>query len=357
MLAFVKTRARQSWQRYKDYGQLPWQGKKSKVFVVDEAVPGCGAMAYRTFRKLQLNDVTIQRFYNKFQQIDTSGDGTVSLDEFYGFFAIRRSAFGDRVFGMLDLDKSGAIDFREFVLCMWNFCTYEVDTFIEFAFRMYDLDGSEQLEMEELRDLVEEVYGDMMANNVRVTRILDVIDADGDGVISFSEFLEFNRRYPALLFPAYSMQNELRRRCFGEGFWQQELSKRVTSTGGRVPDVFDMLDNLDGGDQAARGLDQLIAMNEYHEEEAKKEARLQSAGADAHLEVAKMAGGGGGGGGTYDPGGQQAAKWADRARAVRREALLKAQQKAAGAGGSASALRYEKVKQKRHDLPCFLEDL
>lgn len=158
MLAFVKTRARQSWQRYKDYGQLPWQGKKSKVFVVDEAVPGCGAMAYRTFRKLQLNDVTIQRFYNKFQQIDTSGDGTVSLDEFYGFFAIRRSAFGDRVFMMLDLDKSGAIDFREFVLCMWNFCTYEVDTFIEFAFRMYDLDGSEQLEMEELRDLVEEVY-------------------------------------------------------------------------------------------------------------------------------------------------------------------------------------------------------
>ena len=196
----------------------------------------------------------------------------------------------------------------------------------------------------------------MMANNVRVTRILDVIDADGDGVISFSEFLEFNRRYPALLFPAYSMQNELRRRCFGEGFWRQELSQRVTSTGGRVPDVFDMLDNLDGGDQAARGLDQLIAMNEYHEEEAKKEARLQSAGVDAHLEVAKMAGGGGGGG-TYDPGGQQAAKWADRARAVRREALLKAQQKAAGAGGSASALRYEKVKQKRHDLPCFLEDL
>ena len=158
MLAWAKSRAKRSWQNYKDYGTLPWSAKKSKVFAVDESVPGCGALAYRTFRKLQLSDATIQRFFNKFNDIDADGSGEVSLDEFYGFFAIARSPFGDRVFTMLDLDKSGAIDFREFVCCMWNFCTYEVDTFIEFAFRMYDLDGSEQLEMEELRDLVEEVY-------------------------------------------------------------------------------------------------------------------------------------------------------------------------------------------------------
>lgn len=355
MLSWVKSRVRRSWQNYQDYGTLPWSAKKRKVFAVDESVPGCGTVAYRAFRKLQLSDTTIQRFYNKFNDIDADGSGEVTLEEFYGFFAIDRSPFGDRVFTMLDLDKSGSIDFREFVCCMWNFCTYEVDTFIEFAFRMYDLDGSGQLEMEELRDLVEEVYGDMMANNVRVTRILDVIDADGDGVISFSEFLDFNRRYPALLFPAYAMQNELRRRCFGESFWRKELGRRIEATGGRVPDIFDMLDGIDGGDAPARGLDQLIQMNEYHAHQERTEARLAKAGALAQQELTSMSGGSGD---FYDPGGQQAAKWAEKARAVRREALLKAQQKEAHVRGGGGKLRYKGVPEnKRHDLPCFLEDL
>lgn len=69
---------------------------------------------------------------------------------------------------------------------------------------------------EEVRTLVGDVYGSGFKANHRVQRILDVIDANGDGRVSFREFQDFNRRYPMILFPAFTMQQDLRRRVFGE---------------------------------------------------------------------------------------------------------------------------------------------
>lgn len=78
-----------------------------------------------------------------------------------------------------------------------------------------------------------EVYGDAFEASYRVQRILDRIDADGDGEVSFAEFREFNRKYPAILFPAFRMQQEMRRRVFGEAFWQRELKARAKKVGVR----------------------------------------------------------------------------------------------------------------------------
>lgn len=384
-----------AWFKWKHLGILPCDLRRRRVFVVDDTVPGQGYTAAKTFRQLQMDPTTVQRFYNKFNEIDKDGSGEVDMDEFYAYFHIGRSPFGDRVFSMLDMDKSGTIDFREFVVTVWNFCTYQLDTFIEFAFRMYDLDNSGRLEMEELRDLVQEVYGDMMSNNVRVQRILDVIDTDGDGVISFAEFAEFNQRYPALLFPAFSMQNELRRRCFGETFWRKELGRRMALTDGRCMDIFDRLDVIDGGSKAATGLDQLIAMNEHHAEQDQREERLKAlrASGASHAEAEKMLKELTKPGATYsyNPRQNDAQQWAERVRAERKEALMKQharEQREAkphgrmvtrqdealdsrpetGAADEASGSswrgkfggkknRSAKVQPNRHDLPMFLVDL
>ena len=39
--------------------------------------------------------------------------GSISLDEFYKFTKIERTAFADRAFGILDEDQSGELDFHE----------------------------------------------------------------------------------------------------------------------------------------------------------------------------------------------------------------------------------------------------
>lgn len=49
--------------------------------------------------------------------------GTIHIVELLTFFDLERTKFTERVFGIFDEDGSGCIDFREFVVSLWNYCT------------------------------------------------------------------------------------------------------------------------------------------------------------------------------------------------------------------------------------------
>ena len=51
------------------------------------------------------------------------GGGTIDLTELLTIIELERTPFTERVFSIFDEDNSGKIDFGEFVLALWNFCT------------------------------------------------------------------------------------------------------------------------------------------------------------------------------------------------------------------------------------------
>jgi Ca2+-binding EF-hand superfamily protein len=82
---------------------------------------------------------------------------------------------------------------------------------------LFDEDRSGYLDIQEVTDLVKFVYGKPLDDNV--VKILDTIDEDGSGTITFHEFCKKNRSFPSLLFPAFHMQEVLRMKCMGAAFW------------------------------------------------------------------------------------------------------------------------------------------
>eukprot|EP01029_Cantina_marsupialis_P029734 TRINITY_DN782097_c0_g1_i1.p1 TRINITY_DN782097_c0_g1~~TRINITY_DN782097_c0_g1_i1.p1 ORF type:complete len:238 (-),score=21.88 TRINITY_DN782097_c0_g1_i1:305-1018(-) len=200
--------------------------------------------AHRDFSALELERKDIGRFYHTFCLIDTDRSGEIDLDEFYDHMRIERTPFSDRVFSLLDEDKNGFIDFREFVISTWNYCTFDFPNLIKFCFKLFDQDDSGDLEINEVVDLVKEVYGNSYENNSRVKALMSQLDADGDGDVSFPEFEKFNRQHPALLFPAYCIQQTLRRRLFGTDFWKAQSKSRQELGGGRTKTIFELLDRM-----------------------------------------------------------------------------------------------------------------
>lgn len=75
------------------------------------------------FEALQLRKEEISRLYEVFRKADADNSGAIVLLELLNYFDIERTAFSERVFSMFDENKSGAIDFKEFVLALWNYCT------------------------------------------------------------------------------------------------------------------------------------------------------------------------------------------------------------------------------------------
>lgn len=204
--------------------------------------PGQDQAAYAEIQKIGIDDGSINRLYAEFLKIDNDGSGEISVDEFHAAMCVPYTDFSQKVFTLLDEDGSGEIDFREFVIAVWNYCTFSSKALATFAFSLFDDDNSGMLEQGEVRRLIASVYGDGFNTNERVKRSMALLDGDEDGVISRTEFLAFNQRQPLLLFPAYQMQETLRRTIVGVQWWQGLTEDRDRKF--RQQNIFEILEDL-----------------------------------------------------------------------------------------------------------------
>lgn len=160
----------------------------------------------------------------------------------------------------------------------WNYCTFEKNTLVEFAFDLYDLDGSGEIgacccqppcprcrsecaqppsdacrtwrwfacrtprhararahtDLSEMQQIVREVYGDSFRTSVYAKKIMEKVyevgkthsEAGGPAQIDKPQFAVFTQKHPAMLFPAFRLQQELQKRVMGIPFWKKAARRR-----------------------------------------------------------------------------------------------------------------------------------
>ena len=111
------------------------------------------------FDTMDLSPRAIEKLYDVFQKIDTDRSGSLDLNEFLTYFVLQKSRFAKRAFSVLDADGSGDINFVEFVLGMFNFCTFDTVSLARFAFTIYDEDASGFLDSDEIESICKDLYG------------------------------------------------------------------------------------------------------------------------------------------------------------------------------------------------------
>eukprot|EP00286_Rhodomonas_abbreviata_P015509 CAMPEP_0181330686 /NCGR_PEP_ID=MMETSP1101-20121128/24049_1 /TAXON_ID=46948 /ORGANISM="Rhodomonas abbreviata, Strain Caron Lab Isolate" /LENGTH=161 /DNA_ID=CAMNT_0023439993 /DNA_START=230 /DNA_END=712 /DNA_ORIENTATION=+ len=114
-------------------------------------------MAQFQAMKLTVNEV--KKLHKMFTDVDVDGSGTIGLAELLAHIDMERTSFTRKIFSIFDEDNSGEIDFREFILSLWNYCTLTKATLQMFAFDLYDVDGSGEMSGGEVAVMLKEVYG------------------------------------------------------------------------------------------------------------------------------------------------------------------------------------------------------
>lgn len=193
--------------------------KKERYNVDDEQCSKLVAM----MRKFNLSRSTLDKLYKVFSAIDNDGSSTVHTGEFCAFFDIEHTKFVSRVFSVMDEDSNGTLDFFEFVAATYNYCTYDWKSLVQYAFELFDHDGSGMLEVAEVEQLVAYVYGKKIDGKVK--QVLSGIDKNKSGTVSFTEFAEYNRNFPILLFPAFQVQESVRRKVLGTSYWERQTKR------------------------------------------------------------------------------------------------------------------------------------
>ena len=183
--------------------------------------------------KLGVKRKTVTRFFALFMRIDEDDSGMITLDEFFKYMDTDWSPFIGRAFNAMDSDHEGMsadqLEPDEWMIGLLNYCTLTPEALARFAFELYDDDGSEFISHDELETLVDDVFGQQSGFNREdhVKQLIDILDADGDGVIEYDEWRKIAGKATSMLKPAIILQTFLQRKCFGESYWSREKSRII----------------------------------------------------------------------------------------------------------------------------------
>ena len=128
------------------------------------------------------------------------------------------SSFADYVFNVFDADKSGTIDFKEFICALSVTSRGKMEDKLDWAFQLYDIDGDGKISYDEMLNIVEAIYkmvvfadggdgaltvqvGSMVklpededTPEKRVRKIFRMMDKDENGSLDMDEFKEGSKR-------------------------------------------------------------------------------------------------------------------------------------------------------------------
>jgi len=99
----------------------------------------------------------------------------------------------EKMFEAVDTDKSGFIDYSEFVVAAMNENQLTTNEKLQAAFKMFDKDGSGIISPEEIKEVLS-FGGTNQLSKGAIDAIVKQVDENGDGEISFEEFVDMMKK-------------------------------------------------------------------------------------------------------------------------------------------------------------------
>jgi Ca2+-binding EF-hand superfamily protein len=244
-----------------------------------------------TFAILGFDEAQAYRFFKYFIKIDKHCDGSVDLVELYAWLKVKRNKFSDRMFSMIDEDESGQLGFKEFCVGIWNFCTYGDEALCKFAFDLFDIDQGGTLDFDEIDALIRMMFNSDTADEFIMEQIRNQ-DANNDNQICLAEYLKVVRDHPEVMYPAFHVQEVVRKAMFGTKYWSKMVLKREKlfgdeSAGSSMTALYDILEKKIKERQERKALEDEI-QKKQEEQEAElvksREAQEEEAGAGVKMD-------------------------------------------------------------------------
>ena len=197
----------------------------SVSFEIDPTKPGHDQTAFDTFELIGLTKSEINKLYKTFLAIDQDCSCYLYPSELFSYLRMEPNELNKRIFSAFDLDKSGKLNFLEYVCAMWNFLSMDPGYLGSFAFSVFDDDGSKLLDFREIKQLVEMIQHKKYETNDGVRRLVDDLK-DISHQITIDQFAKFSRENPSMCAPLVSLQFILRKRVVGDSFWTNLAERR-----------------------------------------------------------------------------------------------------------------------------------
>lgn len=145
-----------------------------------------------TFIASQMSESEIGELASMFHKLDKNGDGVLTFEEMQaGLSEMSDKAAKEiqAVIDSIDTDKSGTINYTEFIAATMERSVYLKEEKLWSAFKMFDKDGNGKISAIELRDVLG--ADDQFKTDLKTyEQMIKEADLNGDGEIDYSEFIK-----------------------------------------------------------------------------------------------------------------------------------------------------------------------
>merc|ERR1712232_1507184 len=134
-----------------------------------------------TLMAQQMKDEELQSMKNDFKALDKNNDGTLTIKEIVEGMTKKGITIEEEKLNALDTDKSGSIDYSEFLAaCLATRQNWRKEELWS-AFRTFDKDGNGKIEPKELQQVLGK-------SDKEIQELIKEVDTNKDGLIDFDEF-------------------------------------------------------------------------------------------------------------------------------------------------------------------------
>lgn len=180
------------------------------------------------FMSLQLTSSDVKALYHTFVKIDKDRSGSINVQELLNFLDLEPTPYNKRIFSCFDENSSGSVDFREYVIALWNYLTCGTATLDMFTFDLYDRDNSGFITYEEIESICKEIFGEKWNGNKSARSVIaQMKKKQGELGLDLEGFQKFARTHQLLFKPTFEIQSIMRQKICGNSFWNNLSHKRI----------------------------------------------------------------------------------------------------------------------------------
>lgn len=146
---------------------------------------------------------SIKNAYSRYLQIPRTRrvGGKVDFNQFCQLLLQEPVGENLRLFSIFDLDKSGKVDFREFLLVGMNFVTVDREERLRYTFGMFDEDMTGFISIKELEQILR---GNHISSIDAVKKKAETVmkqAAANANTLNINEFIVISKKFPNIFFP------------------------------------------------------------------------------------------------------------------------------------------------------------
>lgn len=178
------------------------------------------------------------KIWDAFVSIDSDGSEKVSCAEFHRYFGWKRGVLTERIFDMyleqasesntLLIDKKDGLSFEPFLVCIWNFCSYDKEMMAQYLFNILDIDRTDTISMHECYALMRMIYQNEPRQSCEAAMSIIRDYKKDQESITLDSFVELVGTNDGIIQPAFDIQTRLieRTTTHKKSRWEEYRTKR-----------------------------------------------------------------------------------------------------------------------------------